>query len=382
MKAARTGRGIVLAVLLCLFCAVPVAAAEPASPSLDLTALEEAAAVLDEATGNAFSFRDMAAAMIGGDFRIDPGAVCAAVVSSVLAEARNFSALFAQLLLLGVAAAVFHVFADSFPDGGGAKVGEYVVFLAFLLPAVKCFRVALDLGTEKIGQAADFLCAVFPYLFGSFALLGGGAAAAVVRPTVLAVTSLFLTLLDRFFLPLLLLAAALAVCSQLAPGYSFRKLFDLLKTVILTSLTLMLTVFTGLLGLEGFAAGTVDGLSAKTVKAAAGDFIPVVGGYLADAFDAIVGAGILLRSVIGLFGVVALAVFLAVPALKIGVMAFLFKAAAALLEPFGGKSYVAALSDLASVLLLVFAVVAAAGLLFFFLIFAVVGVSSMTMMFR
>ena len=100
------------------------------------------------------------------------------------------------------------------------------------------------------------------------------------------------------------------------------------------------------------------------------------------AFDAVVGAGLLLRSSIGVFGIAAIAVFLLLPALKILVMAVVFKISAALLEPFGEGRYVGALTDFGDVMLLLFAVVIVTGLLFFFLIFSVIGVSAMTMMFR
>ena len=63
-------------------------------------------------------------------------------------------------------------------------------------------------------------------------------------------------------------------------------------------------------------------------------------------------------------------------------MSLLFKITAALLQPFGEDGYVTALSDFSSVILMLFALVAAAGLLFFFLIFCIVGVSTMTMLFR
>ena len=63
-------------------------------------------------------------------------------------------------------------------------------------------------------------------------------------------------------------------------------------------------------------------------------------------------------------------------------MAFLFKLTAAVLQPFGDDGFVTSLSDFSSVLMLLFALLVCAGLLFFFLIFCIVGVSSMTMMFR
>lgn len=375
---------ILLLICLLLFGSVGVSAAETEDPveCVDLSLLEDAVRSLEESMDGTVSLTELLDDMIHGRFSLNLSSLGEAFLSLILRELRTFSSLLSRLLLLGVAGALFHVFAGSFPQSGVSKVGQWVIFLAFLLIAVKNFHLALELGAGTVEKAADFLYAVLPILLTSFALTGGAAAASVVQPTIPAVITLFLGLLDRFFLPLLLILAALSVCSCLTPHYSFRKFCELIRSVILVGLGFMMTVFTGLLGLESFAAGTIDGLTLKTAKMATGNFIPLVGGYIADAFDSILGAGLLLRSSIGIFGVIAVFVVMFAPALRILLMAFLFKLTAAVLQPFGDDVFVTSLSDFSSVLMLLFAVLVCAGLLFFFLIFCIIGVSSMTMMFR
>lgn len=372
--------------LICflLFCSAGVSAAESGelTESVDLSLLEDAVGSLEDSIDGTVSLSELLDDMIHGNFSFDLSALGNTLFSLILRELATFSSLLSRLLLLGVVGALFHVFAGSFPQSGVSKVGQWVIFLAFLLVAVKNFHLALELGAGTIEKAADFLYAVMPVLLTSFALTGGTAAASVVQPTIPAVITLFLGLVDRFFLPLLLILAALSVCSCLTPQYSFRKFCELIRSVIMVGLGFMMTVFTGLLGLESFAAGTIDGLTLKTAKMATGNFIPLVGGYIADAFDSILGAGLLLRSSIGIFGVIAVFVVMFAPALRILLMAFLFKLTAAVLQPFGDDVFVSSLSDFSSVLMLLFAVLVCAGLLFFFLIFCIIGVSSMTMMFR
>ena len=49
----------------------------------------------------------------------------------------------------------------------------------------------------------------------------------------------------------------------------------------------MLTIFVGLLSLEGTLSSSVDGLTAKTAKVAISNFIPVVGKVLGDSIDTV-----------------------------------------------------------------------------------------------
>lgn len=348
----------------------------------DLSALEDAVNELDDSLDDVFSVKELWESALKGDISFDFLSFFRGLLKILFRELQSFSYLLGQLLLLGIIGAVLNVFSDSFSNGTAAKTGKYVVYLAFLLIAIKNFHFALDLGTETIQHAADFLYALLPVILSSFAFTGGTVAAAVVQPSVVMIITVFMGILERFFLPLLMLMAALTICSHLTDKYSFGKFRDLIRNVILISLGFLMMIFTGVLGLSGIAAGTVDGLAAKSVKMAVGNFIPLVGGYISDAFDSILGAGMLLRSSIGIFGVLAVAIIIIVPALRLLIMSFMFKLAGAVLQPFSDDGFSDALSSFSSVLTLLFALVVVTGLLFFFLILCIVAVSTMTMMFR
>jgi len=49
----------------------------------------------------------------------------------------------------------------------------------------------------------------------------------------------------------------------------------------------VLTLFVGVLSLEGTLSSSVDGITAKTTKAAVSNFIPIVGKILGDAVDTV-----------------------------------------------------------------------------------------------
>lgn len=372
--------GYLLLILLLISVPLPIAAETELLP--DLAPLEDAVSDLEATLNDTFSLSDLLASVKNGDFSFDIASLLQMLAELFFGEVKPFLDLLGQLMLLGIIAAVLRVFEDSLEGGAAADVGRWVVYLAFLLLAVKNLRLATDVGTEAIATAADFLYALLPIIFGSFALMGGTAAATMVQPSILTIITLFMGLLERFFLPLLTVMASLTVCSHLSRRFSFRGLCELIRRVILISMGFLMMICTGVLSLSGIAAGTIDGLGAKSLKMAAGNFIPVVGGYISDAFDSILGAGLLLRSSIGIFGVVAVAAVLVTPAVRILVMAFLFQLSAAVLQPFGADDFAAVLTDFSSVLMLLFALVVITGFLFFFLILCVVAVSTVTMMFR
>jgi stage III sporulation protein AE len=142
------------------------------------------------------------------------------------------------------------------------------------------------------------------------------------------------------------------------------------------------TIFLGVLAIQGVAGAVGDSVTFKTAKFGVDAFVPVVGGVLSDAMEAVVSSSLLIKNAVGIAGVAVIAAVMVVPLLKIITLAFIYKLAGALIQPVGDGRMVSCLNGLGNNLLLIFAAVATVGLLFFFAITIVVGVGNITVMLR
>ena len=88
-------------------------------------------------------------------------------------------------------------------------------------------------------------------------------------------------------LPITLIATALGIISNLSDKVQIGKLSNFFKSGITWLLGLIITIFVGILSMEGTLTSNVDGLTAKGVKTAASTFIPVVGKALGDSADVV-----------------------------------------------------------------------------------------------
>lgn len=86
-------------------------------------------------------------------------------------------------------------------------------------------------------------------------------------------------------LPITLIATAIGIISNLSDKIQIGKLANFLKSSIIWVLGVVITVFVSILSLEGGLTSSIDGLTAKGVKAAATTFIPVVGKALGESTD-------------------------------------------------------------------------------------------------
>ncbi|MBJ6877983.1 hypothetical protein JG665_18595, partial [Vibrio cholerae] len=88
--------------------------------------------------------------------------------------------------------------------------------------------------------------------------------------------------------------------------YKVTKLSKLLQNVSVGIIGIFLTIFLGVLSVQGTATAVADGIAVKTAKFVTGNFIPVVGRMFTEAADTVISASGLLKNTVGIIGLVIL----------------------------------------------------------------------------
>lgn len=313
-----------------------------------------------------------------GDWQLNwqwPGRVAWAVLGGQAAAVLH---LLGSLLVV----AVLSMLLAGLQDGSVGRLAAQVMGLLAALPAVQALLLVGQDAAEALTLMGDFLYALLPVLLSLLAGLGAENTVALFNPVLLLAVSTSLHVLRVFVLPMLCVSGALTVGGRLAGGLNLAGLARLVRDVAAGVFAVMLAVFGGLLGVLGLASAGLSGLGWRATKVAGSVFIPVVGRTLADALDSVVGTALLLKSVVGLAGVVVLLLVCMVPGIKLLLVYVVFRLAAALAEPLGNVEVAALLGDMAQVAVMLFAVVAAAGLFFFFLIGIIIGMGNLMLALR
>lgn len=125
-----------------------------------------------------------------------------------------------------------------------------------------------------------------------------------------------------------------------------------------------------------------DGVTIRAAKYVSGSFIPVVGKMFADATDTVISASLLIKNSIGLVGVIIILFLCAFPAIKILVLALIYKVSAAVMQPLGDSPITTCLETIGKSMLYVFAALAVVGLMFFLAITIMLTAGNVTVMMR
>ena len=111
----------------------------------------------------------------------------------------------------------------------------------------------------------------------------------------------------------------------------------------------MLTIFVGLASVEGSLSSTVDGITAKTTKAAVSNFIPVVGKILGDAVETVIGCGAILKNAVGIVGVIVVISICMAPIIKLAILMGMYYLCAAVCQPIADEKIMKLLDQIGDI---------------------------------
>lgn len=132
---------------------------------------------------------------------------------------------------------------------------------------------------------------------------------------------------------MVLISTALSIISKVSNRIQIDKLSKFLHSSVVWVLGIALTLFVGIISIEGDLSSTVDGITAKTAKAAVSNFIPVVGKILGDAVDTVMGCSTILKNALGIVGIIVIIAICVAPIIKLATLMGLYYLAGAICQP-------------------------------------------------
>jgi stage III sporulation protein AE len=290
--------------------------------------------------------------------------------------------LLGSLILLTIFSMFLQSMQNAFESSTISKVAYSIVYMVLVIIALNSFHIVIEYTNEAIGTMISFVLSLIPLLLALIASSGGIISAAFFHPVILFLMNISGTFMQYVILPLLFLATLLSIVSTMSDQYKVTQLAQLLRNWSIGLMGLFLTVFLGVISVQGASTAITDGVAIRTAKFVTGNFIPVIGRIFTDAADTVVSASGLLKNSVGIAGVGILLIIVAFPAFKILMIAFIYKFAAAILQPLGGGPVIKCLDIISKSVIYVFAALGIVSLMFFLSITVIVAAGNLTMMMR
>ncbi len=290
--------------------------------------------------------------------------------------------LLVTVVMLTVFSMVLETLQNAFERNAVSKVAYSITYMVLIIIAVNSFHVAMGYAKGAIESMIQFMLAMVPLLLTLLASMGNVVTVSVLHPLIIFMIHAVGTLIYTLVFPLLFFSAVLHIASALTEKFKVTQLANLLRNISVGVMGVLLTVFLGVISVQGATGAVTDGVTLRTAKFVTGSFVPVVGRMFSDAADTVISASMLAKNAIGLAGVIILLFISAFPAIKILTLALIYNISAAVMQPLGDSPIVSCLATIGKTMIYVFAALAAVSLMFFLAVTIILTAGNAALMVR
>ncbi len=290
--------------------------------------------------------------------------------------------LLGRIIVLSVFCAFLQNLNSAFENESISKLAYNICYVLIIILSIKSFQVAMNLGVSTIDSMVSFMQSLLPMLMGLLVSVGGFASAAVFQPIIFASISFIATIIKTIIVPFLYFSVVLAILNNISDKVHISKLSNLFKQASIALLGVLMTVFIGIITIQGVASSSLDGVTAQTAKFALDSFVPVVGGFLSNAFDTVISCSMLIKNGVSIAALVIIVMLCSIPLIKMLSIIVIYKVSCALIQPVIDNEIVQCLNEMGNILFLMFACLTGVGIMFFIAITVIMGAGNMTVMMR
>lgn len=287
-----------------------------------------------------------------------------------------------SVLIIIVIHSIFKAIVENLGNGTSSKVVYFIQYMMIVTVVTKTFVNILDITSESIQKIVDFMNLFIPLMTTLMLTTGSVATTSVVEPVLLFLTQFIGNFVNTFLIPILLVSMTLGIISQISDKVQVDKLSKFLKSSVIWVLGIILTIFTSILSLEGTLSSSVDGITAKTAKAAVSNFIPVVGKIMGDTVETVIGCGNILKNSVGVIGIIIVIGIVLLPLIKILMLWFSFELTSALCETVADTRIVKLISQIADGYKILLAILFSVSVMFIIGITIVIKITNSTVMYK
>ena len=287
-----------------------------------------------------------------------------------------------SILVIIVIHSILKAISESLENESISKLIYYVQYILIVTIIMSSFSGIVKLVQDTTNNLVGFMNLLVPLLIALMLYTGSIATSGVLEPIILFMINFIGNIIQTIIIPGVLIFSGLVVISKISNNFQIGKLSKFFQSSIIWFLGIVLTIFVGVVSLEGTLSSSVDGITAKTTKAVVSTAIPVVGKILGDAVDTVLGCGIILKNAVGLIGVIVVIAICIAPILKLAILTITYKLLAGICEPIADKNIVILIEQVGDIFKIFLAILTTISVLLIIGTALVVKISNTGMMYR
>ena len=250
-----------------------------------------------------------------------------------------------------------------------SQIAYFIEYILIITIIMSNFANIITSIQNTISNLVGFMNSLVPILIALIVATGQVASGTVLQPILIFAVVFIGNIVSLIILPIITVTMVLNIASNLSDKVQIGNLAKFFKSSVTWFLGFVITIFVGLLSLEGTLTSSVDGITIKGIKSAASTFIPVVGKALGDSVDTVLGATSLIKNSIGFVGIIIVIGICILPIIKLTVLSVMYSLVGAISEPIADKKIVNIINQMAGTFKILL------GVMFFIAILLIIGIA-------
>ena len=319
-------------------------------------------------SGLEFDLEAMTESIYEGRFSFSPQGIIDGLLGMLSGCLReNFSAI-GIVMMLSVLSGFLTNIASLGNSEGSTQAGFYVCFCVICGVCVTAFVNSIENGAGAISVMSDFVKVSASAILTLTAVSGQAVTAAVFSPVLYSVAAIAVSASSDILLPLIYCAFSLSALGCVSDGINLDRTVRFVKNIARWIMGFFLTVFSAMAAVGNAAAGSVNAIASKTARFAVGNFIPLVGGMLAESMDMIISCARVVKGAAGTGVAVVIILVFASCGVQLVAQLWLFRIAAAFTAPVADPRIIKLIDDIADCISMMFSALCMCAFLFLIVI--------------
>ena len=287
-----------------------------------------------------------------------------------------------SILVIVLIHTILKTLTDDLKENNISKIIYYVQYILIITLIISNFSDILETITTTINNMVGFIHTLIPVLVTLMIYTGSITTSTMIEPIIIFVIQFIANTINSFILPIISVMIVLIIVSKISDQIQINKLTKFMKSSITWFLGIVLTLFVGILSLEGSLTSSVDGITANTTKAAVSNLIPVVGKILGDSVDTVLGCGLVLKNAVGLIGTIIIIGICIMPIIKLATLSIMYSLTSSIVEPIADSKIVKLLEEISGVFKLLLGIISSVSVLLIIGTTLIIKISNSGMMYR
>lgn len=250
------------------------------------------------------------------------------LVVQVKESAKTVSTLFIIIVVMAVLSSL-----QLDKNSDVVKISKLIVIICVSSILLKNYIEIVNMFKDIVNVLSSAMQIVSTFLTGILIASGKITTTGIIQPLLVFIASFICVVTEYIVIPFFTISIAINIVSKISDNLKLDKISDIFRKSSLYIFSSIIAIFILVLSMETTVTKSIDNVYFKTTQNIVSDVVPVVGKFLSDSLDTVLGATELIGKVGGAVALITVILLVSVPLIKIIIVIILYKLLSAFSEP-------------------------------------------------